>query len=1005
MKFGNNVDLNLNQLLNVVLGNVPNLTDSQNRLAGHIYYDSAQSHVMLYTGTPADGSWHKLLMDAEGELSGNYFAKQSPNLVLAGPVSGNDNNPSFRSLVVADLPTITVAKGGTGKTSVSANSMLYASSANVYAEVTTTSFGRGLLNKQKGEIAHDNAGIVFGGDIYDYTEGRLADYATNTELAASNNAIAENRARIDDIESLLSAPNFGTAYIGELGVEGINLGGVDIWNEGDVAVVGGSLTAKMSSTSDAFVKAENSRGQIGLLASVSRGVWDYSRSTPNWLIATDGTNTWLSCGNVGIGTPNPSANLHVVGTFNATDAATLGGTLSVDGTATFKNSMRINGGTNRIYFGDSSDEYIEFVDIAASGQPALYALHTTLPFYSDSWIASGGVGSSGSGGGGGGYNAVTWTDIQSGTGPGLSSEDNSYLPTAYALLQTYVIANNTYSLITGTNGLAVRVSNLETSRATTTYVDTAVSGLRADLIENNKIKTSLLPDFIMGQMLFGGNVTSYVNATTLGITASTNFLRWMESKKGYAVGTLTGKAIRVTSGSSSQSGNIYTFSSADCEGSYFLFGSGAIASGDVYREWNSKKFEVGDWLVSVGSSWQKIDNTDAVVSVNNKTGAVTITKDDVELGDVENTPLSTWTGTQNITTLGTITAGTWHGSQIADAYISSATSWNGAVQLANELDAKMDALQVALPNAIAENRSRIDDIESWMVKPNAAEAYVGELGTMGINLGGVDIWNAGEEVNIGGALRVDKASSFNNYINLVGTSKKIYFGGTDTNDPFLEFVNIAASGQPALYALHTNLPFYSDSWIASGGIGSSSGGGGGIVSAIYTEYTQDPAQNSVYSASFVNDIHNKVNSHDSSLSSLNTRVGNIEANGATNIVVPDNGDVLTGASKSGNTITFTKGALSAGTGLAKSNLTFSLASAYQTRSFATDVTMTGETSATVTHNLNTKYVGVFVYDGNEMIMTDVTTNDNSITLTFSKAQGTASASKTYRVFVVGRTKN
>lgn len=41
---------------------------------------------------------------------------------------------------------ISVAKGGTGKTSIAANSMLYASAANTYAEVTTSSFGRGLLN-------------------------------------------------------------------------------------------------------------------------------------------------------------------------------------------------------------------------------------------------------------------------------------------------------------------------------------------------------------------------------------------------------------------------------------------------------------------------------------------------------------------------------------------------------------------------------------------------------------------------------------------------------------------------------------------------------------------------------------------------------------------------------------------------------------------------------------------------------------------------------------------
>ena len=47
-----------------------------------------------------------------------------------------------------------------------------------------------------------------------------------------------------------------------------------------------------------------------------------------------------------------------------------------------------------------------------------------------------------------------------------------------------------------------------------------------------------------------------------------------------------------------------------------------------------------------------------VTSVQGRTGAVVITKGDVGLGNVENTALSTWAGSGNITTLGTITSGT-----------------------------------------------------------------------------------------------------------------------------------------------------------------------------------------------------------------------------------------------------------------------------------------------------------------------------------------------------------
>ena len=48
-----------------------------------------------------------------------------------------------------------------------------------------------------------------------------------------------------------------------------------------------------------------------------------------------------------------------------------------------------------------------------------------------------------------------------------------------------------------------------------------------------------------------------------------------------------------------------------------------------------------------------------------------VTKSDVGLGSVEDTALSTWVGTSNITTLGTIGAGTWNGSDIDFTYLTS----------------------------------------------------------------------------------------------------------------------------------------------------------------------------------------------------------------------------------------------------------------------------------------------------------------------------------------------
>ena len=51
----------------------------------------------------------------------------------------------------------------------------------------------------------------------------------------------------------------------------------------------------------------------------------------------------------------------------------------------------------------------------------------------------------------------------------------------------------------------------------------------------------------------------------------------------------------------------------------------------------------------------------------------TVTKTDVGLSNVENTALSTWAGTNKITTLGTITTGVWHGSAIGNSYLANSS--------------------------------------------------------------------------------------------------------------------------------------------------------------------------------------------------------------------------------------------------------------------------------------------------------------------------------------------
>ena len=124
-----------------------------------------------------------------------------------------------------------------------------------------------------------------------------------------------------------------------------------------------------------------------------------------------------------------------------------------------------------------------------------------------------------------------------------------------------------------------------------------IGGLRDDIddlkdskadLENGKIPTTQLPDYILGQLLFGGTVSSGTS-TTMIITPSGNY------KKKHVVPA------------SQTTVTINKDSFADHEGEYFIATAAFTAVGIPVN--------TGDWIVSTGTDWRKIDNTDAITTV------------------------------------------------------------------------------------------------------------------------------------------------------------------------------------------------------------------------------------------------------------------------------------------------------------------------------------------------------------------------------------------------------
>ena len=165
----------------------------------------------------------------------------------------------------------------------------------------------------------------------------------------------------------------------------------------------------------------------------------------------------------------------------------------------------------------------------------------------------------------------------------------------------------------------VKISGTTISYDNSTYL-TTIEGITAGgELSGTYASPSLVNSAVTGKILSGVNITG-------GTISDTDSILTAFGKLQNQVNGLIGGSIY--KGTWNASTNTPTLASGvGAKGNYYIVSVAGTTNIDGITDWN-----VGDWIIYDGTAWQQVDNTDAVVSVNGETGAVSLTTSNIAEG-------------------------------------------------------------------------------------------------------------------------------------------------------------------------------------------------------------------------------------------------------------------------------------------------------------------------------------------------------------------------------------